>query len=693
MKSFYDEEWGEVVLKFSTPAVQDFLYNFLKENTNQYIPLIIYCSRFYNQLLFLLEHFLELCTDNLKYSIIISCIHHYDYYSDSLLEDNNGLQFDVFDMVEQYGTLNRIFHLIRCGDLKNQPELFQFVEEKIKNYCMMMGSEDSIQDQYYDLQNLPDIIFRCVEKGITFNGLVIMEKYYDEAFSINHYSAFKKFKNIFPQEYVSFESKCSGKKLNIKQIVFWEVDFLEEYGMEFELDILLDNLSDAFEKLGMHYTKEFEDKIYEICGRKPYKYEWDYVPHKNSEDNVFGQEEDFHEVMWQAREWLFGPRELDLEDEMVKEIVRSSNLIGSIKSTLLSVIETSSPYYMYNIITSNNSVYLLIDALVESGNSEFPKTEGELSAIIITYICGNNMNISGELIAFCAECFTLFINQDKAVIRTKEFFSSDIYNIYLKDNQKLKEIVFNYLVFDDGKWILFKNVLLFIFSFAVYLAYENINGEDISDVFDVFRYLFEDNFIKLKKLIRTDSGQQQDIFYTDSGCYSLKNYEWEGSLCRLLAEFSPIQFLENYVQPKLKSYLKKVDGEDHRKRIEKYLKDIHLSYIISEEGEVNGSKMQINEVLSLIEHLYIAELPYELFNEIYIETEKIEEWKEQGFLVKNYSKEWELKLFEITDFNVIRKLGLDKQIREFLDKLEEVAYTKPDFVLNNFHIHTFTQKQ
>jgi hypothetical protein len=57
---------------------------------------------------------------------------------------------------------------------------------------------------YSDLHNLPDIIVRCVRKGISFSEREIINKYYEQAFSVRHYQAMEKCKEVNPEEYEEF---------------------------------------------------------------------------------------------------------------------------------------------------------------------------------------------------------------------------------------------------------------------------------------------------------------------------------------------------------------------------------------------------------------------------------------------------------------------------------------------------------
>uniref|UniRef100_UPI000248CBA4 ATP-binding protein n=1 Tax=Paenibacillus elgii TaxID=189691 RepID=UPI000248CBA4 len=203
IKSFYSEEEEGILLKFNMPAVQDFLYSYIKENSEQCIPLILRCCAFFNQLQFLLEHQAKHCSHRVVNLIEQQCILHYHNYTDSFTEYDGSWNWDSSIDHDQREELNRFFHLLRCCVPTKHSDLYQFLEAEIRDYCLTMDKGD-LEAQYSDLHNLPDIIVRCIKKGMTFNGKDIIDKYYEVAFSVYHYSAMKKFQEVFPEEYSLF---------------------------------------------------------------------------------------------------------------------------------------------------------------------------------------------------------------------------------------------------------------------------------------------------------------------------------------------------------------------------------------------------------------------------------------------------------------------------------------------------------
>ena len=60
---------------------------------------------------------------------------------------------------------------------------------------------------------------------MTFNGKDIINKYYEEAFSVYHYQAMKEFQKVFPEEYRMFYNTYFQKiKRGLKNTILSEIE-------------------------------------------------------------------------------------------------------------------------------------------------------------------------------------------------------------------------------------------------------------------------------------------------------------------------------------------------------------------------------------------------------------------------------------------------------------------------------------
>lgn len=470
IKSFYSEENEEIQLKFIMPAVQDFLFEYIEENCEQYIPLLLQCCSFYNQLLFIFEHLSSKCSNKVLNLIVEQCIQHYQDYCDSYLDYDGSWNWDYdFLSLDGKGCLDRFFKLIcNCDPIKH-PTLFSFLEKQINNYCLTMGKGD-LEAQYSDLHNLPDIIVSCVKKGMTFNGEDIIYKYYEAAFSSFHYLAMEKFQEVFPKEYdVFYEKYFMQIKKNLKNIILSELEFLEEYYMEIELDVLIDSIPEILKNFGLRYTKVFGEKVFLICGREPILLNTNDTENTSKFDvKVYQEEKTIEAIVDDAKNWLFGPKEIWLEDEQIVEIISNSNLSLEIKKELIKVIDNNFPYYLYNLLSSQESIKLLLTTLLDTS---VLKSESNLYFMILRNICSGNQELLKKLIGFCAECFILFIYQKEPVLRVSDFLSNNTYIHYLKYDEEFKKFVHENLIVQDEQWIRFLHIPIFIFCFVLFLLW------------------------------------------------------------------------------------------------------------------------------------------------------------------------------------------------------------------------------
>ena len=73
----------------------------------------------------------------------------------------------------------------------------------------------SWEARYDDLTNFPDIVVRCIDKGMKFDGRDVLDKFLAAAFSVRHYEAFQSFAKIFPIEYgIRYERLVSQLRPN-----------------------------------------------------------------------------------------------------------------------------------------------------------------------------------------------------------------------------------------------------------------------------------------------------------------------------------------------------------------------------------------------------------------------------------------------------------------------------------------------
>lgn len=664
IKSYYSEEEEAILLRFSMPAVQDFLYTHIQENSEQSIPLLLRCCVYYNQLQFILEYLSKYCSDRVVDLIVQQCILHYYDYDDSYIEYAENWNWNwKMDISDEPGCLHRFFHLLRCYEPERHHGLYLFLESEINDYCLTMGRGD-LEAQYIDLHNLPSIIVRCVKKGMTFNGKDIIAKYYEEAFSAYHYGAMKEFKEVFPEDYNMFYNTYFQKiKRNLRNTILYEIEFLDDLGMDIGLDMLIDNIPNILKEFGLRYTKEFREKIIFLVGREPISLKREKTVFEKQYDYMDQEERELEVVKEDAKKWIFGPNETYLNDDQIVEIISQSSLNLSQKAELKKVFDSRSPHYFYNLLMTKESIELLFGALCNS-RSHIPEKESSLIFIMLWYLGQGDHELLKKLIGFCAESFTMIMYQEEPVLRTSQFLSGEIFESYLKNNAQLSEVVFENLIIRDEQWVRFLHIPLFIFCNAFIM----IMGCENSELEEYYQDLWGENFNKLKHIVRYDGESQTNVYYADIGTYKFKRYEWEGCMYRMFEEIDPFQFNQVYVEPMLKRYLDELGNGDDDSKVLKHVALCGVQIEYDEVGVPYSWCCEISDELSLIDNLAIAE-GWDTFPRK-MKKSRLKQLQKDETICKKDKNKWRILLYKIEDVELLKELGSYNEILRFVEELE-----------------------
>ncbi len=666
IKSFYSEEEDAVLLKFSMPAVQDFLYKHIEENSEQCIPLILQCCTFYNQLQFLLEHYSMKCSNRVLDFIVEQCILHYHDYDDSYMEYDGSWNWDIDILSYEKEYLRRFFNLIRCCEPKKHPTLLQFLEIQINEYCLTMGSGD-MEAQYTDLHNLPDIIVRCIQKEIVFSGKDIIDKYYEEAFSVYHYMEMEKFRDVFPEEYGMFYEKYFPKiKKNLKNTILSELEFLDEFCMEFQFDILLDAIPSIFKQFGLRYTKKFGQQILHLCGREPIFLNRKKATYEKLPQADLDRENRVLEIVKEdAENWIFGPRETYLEDKQIDEMITKSILNPELKIELKKTLDTGVPYYVYDFLSTKESIELLFSTLEESGES-FPERESTLYMMMLSRICQGKQRLMKKCINFCAESFIMFMYREEPLLRVSQFLMSDLYIFYLESDAEFYEVVFQNLLIRDEQWLRFLHIPLFIFC-NVFIMTMICNDEKLEEYYPNLR---EKNFNKLKHMTEYDGENQTSIFYAEFGTYYFKRYEWEGCMYRMFEELKPFYFNKTYVEPALKRYLECLGDGDNDSKVQNHISLCKIQVEYTEKCILHSLDWEISDELSIIDHLSIAKDWGESLKQI--RSIRFKELQKEETICQKYNERWRILLYKIKDIELLKELGIYDEILRFINEVGSI---------------------
>ena len=665
IKSFYDDVTEKVVLRFIMPAIQDFLYGYVRENSEHCIPYILQCCSFYNQLQFLVEYCSKSASKKVEEMITEQyLLHFYDYeYCYMEYDGSWNFEMDIFEADDNGEIIGRFFDLLNGYKSNGNIELYQFLEREIKKYCITMTSKTA-EAQYKDLHNLPDFIARCAELGIRFDGKKIIETYYQRAFGAFHYREMKQFERAFPQEYRKFhEEKHNLIVKSFKCIILGDLEFLEDLWMEIELDVLIDSIPELLKEFGLRYTKVFEREIIDVCGRIPFsKIESKAEPlEAHDDDYITPKEQKLEDIKSEAREWLLGPEETYLEDKEIIETINQSDITPKLKAKLKKVFKTRQPYYIFNLLKTKESLKLLLATL--DGSDDLLEFESVFYIKMLYYIAKGDDELLKELVGFCEESLLLFIFNKEAVLRRSQLLSEEVYLSYLKDNEKLRETVFEHLLLDDGHWVRFINIPLFIFCNVCII----MNGEGS---LEYLKEAFGENFDKFKKIINHHGKRVSHIYLADYGFYHFRDPQLEGCMYRMCEEINPLRFNQECVQPMLKTYLDKLGYGDDDSKVLKHilLCEVKLGY--NENGEWCFSSITEGDTLCMCDHLSIIENSDAYVEKIAkSELQRLE--KHKDICVKKRG-EWEISVYKIKDVKILKAIGVYETTLELIKRVESV---------------------
>ncbi|MGM5473033.1 restriction endonuclease [Bacillus pumilus] len=668
IKTVYDDEYDDIFIYFINPSAQDFLLDFLKENCEQWISKLLPCCSYYNQLLFLLKNISPSCSSNVSEQIIQSCMEHYDNYTNSFSEHYNMWDFDIDMLDQEKGSLDRFFHLLRVYLKQNQPSLYKFLECKINQYCIDMGSNDPKNYQYNDLQNLPDIIVSCTNIGMNFNGYKLLDKYFKNAFSVFHYKETERFLEIFPREYAIFhESHNSQIRKNIKQLIFSELDFLDEYCMDVELDILIDSIPDLYDFFEVQYSIEMDKEIELLYGRSPTRLNNDYsimnslLPTENN-----SSEHDLNTVKYNAYDWMYGREEALIENDEVIELISKSKLSNVVKDKLNLALDNYTPVYIYQLLNTKESLNLLISALEKDG-SMLPERESDIYMKMLTHLTQGDSTLLINLTNFCIDSFYSFIYREKPLFRKGEFLKSNIYRDHLAYNPSLKKIVYEHLILEDEQWLRFINIPLFVACFSMSICF---NFDD-DELLELYPAIWGENSKKIKRIQLEHGKELSELFYPKFGEYYIYNSEWESILYRLFEELKPYNFNQFYVEPAIKRFMKHLGDGDESSKVLQLMSTMNLLLEYEQHNEINhiGQQYGINDEQNLIEKLEIADfdfwdLPPIPQNTL---TSLI-----NGDLIERKANNWEITVCKIENISLLKELGVYSHSLTCIKKVENL---------------------
>ncbi|WII38406.1 ATP-binding protein [Paenibacillus thiaminolyticus] len=593
-----------IIIKFQNPSAQDYLFNYLHKNINQYFYILLNGSCYYGQLLYLLSHYSYVLSDEKHNALMKKCIENFrsmpiisEDYSE-YLEDNEFEYFsdDSFTSTE----LSRFFSLMSCHETNKQPEYLCFFSEFIEQFNMNMKNA-WIEIEEIDLDIYPMVIKHCVEHGICLNGTDIITTYFERICYKNRNLDIDDFKDIYPNEYSNF---IINNRLLIQDYIeeyyVDELDYYTDTNDVFRCKYLYSEIPKQLSKYGLPYTEKFKATVETYMSYLDEELE-DQVNDGNEEDyKSKSLELAYNETVNIAEREIFGEASYFYEEDL-QDFIQNSALNESLKNELMEVQQSDVYWFIREFLEDERSFLFLERNLLEFGclikDAMFFITQ--LIAGIVSNSDIPQQKILGFLINVCDD----IIFRENAVLTKEEIMSTEAYILYFEyEEHYFERLVESGLFVKHERWYELVNVLLVMMPYGLFIA--NMKKEDKIEYYNSMDMTKEWSKLRVKN--KKESIVENKIYLADIGLYYFENNHWEKLFFKMFLELDPDDFLENYVRPIINQYYKSIKRETLLETAEKALKDLELEISINKNGEYVGSSMCVPLVWRLLESLDMA---------------------------------------------------------------------------------------
>lgn len=659
IKTYWDEESVEIMLGFDNPSIVDFIYSYLDEKQEYYIPRLCESCVFYNQLLTLLEHFP--CKDNeINQRVEKRCVEEFYHMQMRLFDYGDPYLGEKDDWDEEAGSdwAGRAFHLMKCAASKNRRMVQEFIREFVSHFYDNQDQNPSFNgvDEMVDFVGLLET---CEKNGMHFDGRTMMDGYWSRCFLEKEYTSFKNFQNIYPEAFAQKEMEYRlFMKKNIKKIILESLEFYEEEELYFDMDSLVDEIPYIIKEYGLRYTEKYKMLIQEIAGRyfNPAKSDRGFKNESYGQMKRTEEEEAYELVKEEAYEELLGGTEEWLEEEECISVAEELHFEEKIEKELFKIIISGEPWYIDEMLRTRRNLSVLKKLTVKYQLSNIPQNLDVFMNVFLFAICEEDQDIFRRLIEFCAVYTAELFGKEIPSITEKKLKTTSAYETCIADSPKAEEVLFQYLLVRGGKWIEISSPVLMIYCFCRIL----INGEE-----NPYEGIFQKR--KMPVMIRwnKDGGKSSYMFDYNPR----RNLMWEERAVKIFQELDRLRFYQCYVIPKLTGFLHDVNESEDR--VMGLLKYSSLAIDITGDCEVCGGSESVSDELELISYLGIAG---DLLDEVCeaLGRKAIKYLSGNQDICQKDKKETSVMLYK-ADISVIKECGVYQSLDEFLSKVEALV--------------------
>lgn len=405
IKTYVERGNDTVYVEFQNPSVKEFLFNKVRKTPDKIIQILLDVAVYYNQILYIIEHFSTYCLKETLENVEVKSIECLESLPMKLADYG---EIDIYpkeiDFTEEDTVFSRIFHLLSLCSRKEYPELIQFIEVYLVRYTEKMKEEDFV-DTYFNLLHYPEAILKGSLAGMTFNGAEIINNYFRQIYTINHYESLECLKRAFPEEYARCEEKIATYiQENIYSIVMDSLEFFYFNNMEIQLDMFEYYISSFLKEYNIEYHETLKEEVAEYFSYEQQdngKKEFNKTYRKHKKDV-----EDFEKVRGEGWNYFFDSENTFLEDEEIIKYIDLSDLSVERKKYWKDTIDKQYPWIIYKLLKIDTMIPLLFDL------SEEELIKADIFSHVLESIGNSDCYQIKKIIVFCVELCNYILKVD-----------------------------------------------------------------------------------------------------------------------------------------------------------------------------------------------------------------------------------------------------------------------------------------
>lgn len=576
----YYSDSDEKVVRFRTPAAQDFLLKHLKENIGSYGPVLLDGVCYINQLIFLMDASKVFLTNTLYEKALHLCIERFREWEFSWPFEADENYTSEGEEETKNSELYRCVLLLQLHKKRPKLESFSFLESTIKRYRLMLKSDKTLA--YADMIVYPALVTDCKNIGVVFeNEETIVEEYFRRCFLATHYynmcNFAKEFENTASQ---LLQQSQKWFRANLEGLIWETVDYFEIHGMYDQLAVMLEiEIASIFEFLNVRYTQRFykelndnleyhvviPDSLHEKHNkevRTSFRNEkWEEIKNQKRSEEIR-----LREVIAQGWEMILEKSGGCLEEKQQIQAVARGNFSSAIKKQLLKVIKEGEPSSITCFLERRRGIELLETMLLTTEKLPLPEK---------------------YFLSRLAEFFLV-----KCPCKPSTMYGA-LWKLAKRDRDSfLERDLFEEAIMEIAKEESYISILEFLQQYSII---------KISERLVHFEQVFLAHLILVQQIIRTTEAEEKATLYKNLRDEEVWNsFDFMLLAVPLLTELDTESFNRFYFYPILQEFEK--DTVEEQKQPFWFFKGLEVEFNFSKENrESFGSCIHAHELLTVLE--------------------------------------------------------------------------------------------